>query len=204
MLYGARDNVGGKIGLNGRRHNLSTLTPEAALEAGIAYLPADRLGAAGVGSISVGDNIAMPIYEKLKGQFGLTSSVIRAHGQTLGAQAGVKPNVPDLPLSALSGGNAQKALVAKWLQTDPHLLLLDEPTQGVDVGARQQIWEALDATAEAGTAILIASTDYEQLAQICHRVLIFARGTITAELTGSELTKDSIAEHCYRSMTRMA
>lgn len=204
MLYGAREDVTGTLTLNGRRHRLAQLTPETALQAGITYLPADRLGAAGVGSLSVGDNIAMPVYEQLRGQFGLTSSAIFAHGAALGQTAGVKPNVPALPLSALSGGNAQKALVAKWLQTEPKALLLDEPTQGVDVGARQAIWEALDTTAAAGTAILIASTDYEQLAQICHRVLIFARGTIAAELSGSDLTKESIAEHCYRSMSRIA
>ena len=71
----------------------------------------------------------------------------------------------------------KRRLLAKWLQVEPRLLLLDEPTQGVDVGARQQIWDALDRTAQTGAAILIASTDYEQLAQLCHRVLVFARGT---------------------------
>ena len=82
--------------------------------------------------------------------------------------------------------------------------ILDEPTQGVDVGARQDIWDALDRTADAGAAIVISSTDYEQLAQICHRVLIFARGAIVAELTGSALSKDTIAEHCYASVSRIA
>jgi ribose transport system ATP-binding protein len=70
----------------------------------------------------------------------------------------------------------------------------------VDVGARQQIWDALDRTAQTGAAILIASTDYEQLAQLCHRVLIFSRGRVVAELSGAQLTKDGIAEHCYRSL----
>jgi ribose transport system ATP-binding protein len=80
-------------------------------------------------------------------------------------------------------------------------MLLDEPTQGVDVGARQDIWDALDRAAEGGAAILIGSTDYEQLAQLCHRVLVFARGRIVQELTGASLTKDAIAEACFRSTT---
>ncbi len=204
LLYGARKGTKGSLAIGGRTLNLATLTPELALSSGIAYLPADRLGEAGVGSLPVGDNVAMPVYETLRGTLGLTSRQINRHAGKLGHEAGVKPNVPALPLAALSGGNAQKALMAKWLQIGPRLLLLDEPTQGVDVGARQQIWDALDRTAEAGAAILVSSTDYEQLAKLCHRVLIFARGHIVAELSGSQLTKDMIAEHCYRSIPQIA
>lgn len=116
----------------------------------------------------------------------------------------MRPNRPELPLAALSGGNAQKALLAKWLQTDPRLLLLDEPTQGVDVGARQQIWEALDRVADRGAAVLVASTDYDQLAQICHRVLVFARGRVVETLDAQGLTKERIAEACFRSTAGQA
>jgi ribose transport system ATP-binding protein len=93
----------------------------------------------------------------------------------------------------LSGGNAQKVLMAKWLQTRPRLLMLDEPTQGVDVGARQRLFQALDAAAREGSAILIASTDPEQLAQLCHRVLVFSKGRIVSELTGARITKEAIS-----------
>jgi ribose transport system ATP-binding protein len=202
LVYGARKGTGGSVVLDGREISLSALTPETAIMRGMAYLPADRLGEAGIGSLSVGDNVAMPVFERLKGTFGLTEKRINAHAGKIGGTAGVKPNVPALPLSALSGGNAQKALMAKWLQTEPRLLLLDEPTQGVDVGARQQIWDALDRTSATGAAILVASTDYEQLAQLCHRVLIFSRGHVVAELTGAQLTKDDIAERCYRSLAQ--
>lgn len=200
LVYGARKGTRGYLNVAGSKLDLEHFSPEKALSLQIAYLPADRLGEAGVGTLSVGDNVAMPVYEKLRNTFGLTDHHIEVHAEKIDGEAGVKPNVPALPLAALSGGNAQKALMAKWLQTAPRLLLLDEPTQGVDVGARQQIWDALDRTAESGAAILVASTDYEQLAQICHRVLIFSQGGIIAELTGSTLTKDTIAEHCYRSV----
>ncbi len=203
-LYGALDGPGGKLSLSGRTLPLSRLTPIEALERGIVYLPADRLGAAGVGSLSVGDNMAMPIYEKLRSKLGLTDRQVHTHAAQLGATAQVKPNQPGLPLEALSGGNAQKVVLAKWLQTDPKLVLLDEPTQGVDVGARQAIWDRLDEAADRGAGVLVASSDYDQLAAICHRVLIFARGQIVAELSGNTLTKDAIAEHCYRSMSRIA
>lgn len=204
LMYGARESLGGRIEIDGSSKPLQSITPEMALGWGMAYLPADRLGAAGVGSLPVGDNTALPVFERLRNSFGLTSAAIERHAFGLGAGAGVKPNVPALPLSALSGGNAQKALMAKWLQTEPRLLLLDEPTQGVDVGARQQLWDALDKATADGACIVVGSTDYDQLAQICHRVLIFARGQIVAELTGSDLTKEIIAEHCYRSTPVLA
>ncbi|MGI9498840.1 MAG: ATP-binding cassette domain-containing protein, partial [Geminicoccaceae bacterium] len=203
LLYGAREGIGGRIEIDGTTRLLNRMTPEKALAWDIVYLPADRMGEAGIGSLSIGDNIAMPVLETLHSGLGLTDAVIEAHAEKLGGEAGVRPNLPSLPLAALSGGNAQKALMAKWLQLAPKLLLLDEPTQGVDVGARQQLWEALEETAEKGTAILVGSTDYEQLARICHRVLIFARGQVVAELAGAELSKEAIAEHCYRSMTEL-
>ncbi|MEM9048841.1 MAG: sugar ABC transporter ATP-binding protein [Pseudomonadota bacterium] len=201
LIYGARRAREGQLKLRRRRLVLSRITPSQALSHGIVYLPADRLGEAGIGSLPVGENIALPVLARLRRRLGLMERDVTDHARRLGKTAGVKPNAPELPLSALSGGNAQKALVAKWLQVEPLLLLLDEPTQGVDVGARQDIWDALDRAAAGGSAILIGSTDYEQLAQICHRVIILARGRVVAELRGGALTKETIAEHCFRSVT---
>lgn len=204
MLYGSQKDVSGRVLVDAQEIDLKKLNPEQALQAGIAYLPADRLGEAGIGSLSVALNVSQPVLEQLEGPYGLTENQIIKYAKAIGTISGVKPNVPQMPLAALSGGNAQKALMAKWLQIQPKVLLLDEPTQGVDVGARQQIWDALDATAANGTGIVIASTDYEQLATVCHRVLIFSQGQIVAELSGANLTKDLIAEHCYRSQTESA
>ncbi|MFK7891187.1 MAG: sugar ABC transporter ATP-binding protein [Granulosicoccus sp.] len=204
MLYGAHASVSGQLMVDEQTFTMHSMKPRRALDAGIAYLPADRLGKAGVGSLSVADNICQPVLGKLRGMLGLTQKRLHEHTRTLAANAGVTPNSPALPLAALSGGNAQKVLMAKWLQIAPDVLLLDEPTQGVDVGARQQLWDALDAIAAEGTAVVIASTDYEQLANLCHRVLVFSQGQIIAELSGSNLSKNLIAEHCYRSQTRIA
>jgi len=204
LLYGAQSRVSGTVAINDRPLDLVALKPEQALQAGLVYLPANRLGEAGIGSLSVADNVCQPVLAELDGGFGLTEKRLLDHAKSIGASADVRPNVPQLPLAALSGGNAQKALMAKWLQTQPEVLLLDEPTQGVDVGARQQLWDALDATAAAGAVIVIASTDYEQLATVCHRVLIFSQGHIVAELSGVNLTKESIAERCYRSQIQNA
>jgi ribose transport system ATP-binding protein len=110
----------------------------------------------------------------------------------------VRPPDPRVKYQSLSGGNQQKAMLAKWLQTKPSLLLLHEPTQGVDVGARQQIFQLMRRAAADGAAVVCASTDYEQLAAICDRVVVFGRGRVAHELVGDQVTKERIATQCYR------
>ena len=204
-LYGAeRATAGRLIVAQEEAFNLASLDPPAALAAGVVYLPADRLGAAGVGALPVADNVLLPVLSAMRRGIGLDRALMAKTALALGQSYNVRPNAPALPLSQLSGGNQQKALIGKWLQTKPAVILLDEPTQGVDVGARQQVYAALDAASLEGAGVVVASTDFEQLAQICHRVLVFARGQIVAELTGEEVSKETIAERCYHSMTRIA
>jgi ribose transport system ATP-binding protein len=109
----------------------------------------------------------------------------------------VRPNDPSLPCSSLSGGNQQKVLMAKWLQTRPTVLMVHEPTQGVDVGAREEIFSVLRSATAEGMGVLCASSDHEQLALICDRVLIFRQGRIVAELTGEQISKERISELSY-------
>jgi ribose transport system ATP-binding protein len=109
----------------------------------------------------------------------------------------VTPPDPDRQLYTLSGGNQQKALLARWLRTAPRVLLLHEPTQGVDVGARKGIFEILRGAAADGTSIIYASTEYEDLANVCDRVLVLRRGRVAAELSGERLTHDHIVKCCY-------
>ena len=117
--------------------------------------------------------------------------------RTLGAKFEVRPNDPGLKLSALSGGNAQKVLIARWMNRSPALLLLDEPTQGVDVGTRQQIFAALRAAAAEGMSVICASSEAEQLALICDRVLVFGKGRVIREITAEDLSKEVISAACY-------
>ena len=110
------------------------------------------------------------------------------------ARHDVRPADPSVLLGELSGGNQQKALLARWIDAGPRLLLLDEPTRGVDVGARARIAATLAALARDGVATLCASSDHHELALLCHRVLVFGDGTIRSELAGAELTPARIAE----------
>jgi ribose transport system ATP-binding protein len=201
FLFGARRAATGTIKIAGVTYATGAMTPSAAIKAGVAYLPADRFGESGVGGLSVTDNGTLPILDDFTSGGLLNRLAMTAHARKMGEAFDVRPNIPDLPLEGLSGGNQQKVLLYKWLQKTPRLLLLDEPTQGVDVGARQKLLSAIGEAAKTGTSVIIASTDYEQLEQICNRVLIFARGEIISELRVPEISKDRMAEQCYRSMT---
>ena len=199
QIYGARPASSGTLRVSGGAERpLKGMTPSAALDAGIALLPSDRLGAAGVGALSVADNVSLPVLDEFR-RLLLDWPGIFNRALQLGTDYQVRPNRPEMKLASLSGGNQQKVLMAKWLQTEPKLLLLDEPTQGVDVGARQHLFAALSEATGRGISVLVASTDFEQLAQICDRVLIFARGSVVAQLEGTAITKTAIAELCVRS-----
>ena len=201
MLFGATNADAGTLVMNGETIDLSSTKPRDAIDRGIAFLPADRLGAAGVGELTITNNMTLTILPKMRSAYGLDRRAMRERAGELGTEYDVRPNAPLMKLASLSGGNQQKVLLAKWLQTNPTLLLLDEPTQGVDVGARQQVFGAIAQAAEQGSAVICASTDYEQLSQICDRVFIFARGKIVQELRGSDVTKDRIAEQTLLSLS---
>jgi ribose transport system ATP-binding protein len=205
LAFGARPARSGTIEVeDGTAIPQSKLHPKQAIEMGFALLPADRQGASGVDSLMVMDNMFLPdVTRFFRGGFMRDGAMVREARQ-LGVQYEVRPNDPKLKLAALSGGNAQKVLIARWMNRTPDLLLVDEPTQGVDVGTRQQIFAALRRAANDGMSIICASSDAEQLAEICDRVLVFAKGRICLELVGDELTKDGISAACYASMTMRA
>jgi ribose transport system ATP-binding protein len=190
----------GRMTVGKTRLDLVRLSPGAACAAGVAFMPGDRIHQAGIGSLSVTENATFLALDRLRGLFGLSPSAATRATEALIAAHDVRPPRPDAALGTLSGGNQQKVLIGKWLAQNPALLLLDEPTQGVDFGARQKILEALDGATRNGTSIICASTDYEQLAQICDRVLVFHRGKVIAELSGADLTKQAIARACFRDV----
>jgi len=197
LLYGALPARAGVLSLAGRRLDLARQTPAAALRAGLVLIPGDRPVAGGVGALPVVDNVTLPALATRFRAWALHQPALLAAAGELGARFGVVPNRPTLLLSALSGGNQQKVILAKWLQMAPVLVLLDEPTQGVDVGARQTVFRAIREAAEHGACVLCASSDAEQLAEICDRVLVLARGRISAEIVPPALGKQAIIEACY-------
>jgi ribose transport system ATP-binding protein len=197
-VFGARSAVAGRLEMDGKTFDLRGMIPSRALEAGVALVPADRQHDGSVGSLSIGDNITLPVLDRYRSPLGLNRRRMRSDARKLLEQFDVRPPDPGFRYQSLSGGNQQKAMLAKWLQTKPSLLLLHEPTQGVDVGARQQIFQLMREAAADGAAVVCMSTDYEQLAAVCDRVVVFGRGRVARELTGGDLTEEGIAEQCYR------
>ena len=197
LVYGAQRARAGLLTLGSERIELPTLTPGAAIRAGLVLIPGDRPVAGGVGSLPIVDNITLPALGSRFRPFLLRRNAMVAASRALGERFGVVPNRPGMQLASLSGGNQQKVILAKWLQLSPKLILLDEPTQGVDVGARQKVYQAIREAATTGACVLCASSDAEQLADICDRVIVLGRGRIAAELTPPGLSKHAITECCY-------
>ncbi|NDK92023.1 sugar ABC transporter ATP-binding protein [Gordonia desulfuricans] len=188
-LYGASRADGGELSVGEHTLALVSVSPIESLEAGVVYIPPDRKVEGSAPELSVADNVTLPVLSRLVRPRHLKTVAMR-----IAETCDVRPRDPSATYGSLSGGNQQKALFGKWLQLDPRLILLAEPTQGVDVGARARIFELLRATADGGAAIMVASSDYEQLAVLCDRVLVMANGDIVTELTGSDIAKRTISD----------
>lgn len=201
LLFGAQRCTSGRLESGDQTVDLTTLTPAKAMAARIALIPADRQAEGSVGSLTLTDNLTLPVLSGYFSALRLLRGRMEHDAASLMQRFDVRPPEPRLQYSALSGGNQQKALLAKWLQIRPRLLLLHEPTQGVDVGARENILSLIRESATEQSAVICASSDYEQLASVCDRVLIFARGAVVAELSGGDVTKERITERCLMSAT---
>jgi len=205
LLFGAQPAAKGEISLSGKDPVAAAeLSPNAAMKLGLALLPADRLWASGVAAYTVRENVSLPIVRNFfrggwlrqRQEHSVVADLLQAFQVT--------PPRPNHILGALSGGNQQKALLAKWLQMRPPVLILHDPTQGVDLGAKKEVFGHIENAAAAGSAVVICSSEYEDLAHLCHRVLVFRDGQIAAELAGSNLTEDHIVDHCYRQRSGIA
>lgn len=192
ILGGAQPRRAGRVAVAGRDLAMDG-GPGAAIAAGIALLPGDRAHDGGIRTLSLGENILLPAFERYWGRGSRERTVV---GRLI-ADFGVRPQRQGVLFETLSGGNQQKALLAKWLHLRPAVLVLDDPTSGVDPGARQTIFALLRDAAGEGLGILFLSTEPEQLAAMCSRVLILRDGVIARSLSGAELTHQAISRWCY-------
>ena len=199
LLVGARPATSGDVSVAGRRLDISS--PNAAVRAGIALLPADRHRLAGIPRATVRENVTLPTLTAYRRLRGIDRGRERRDAQQVIERLQVSPRDPERRLVQLSGGNQQKALLGRWLKLGPPVLVLHEPTQGIDVGSRQAIFRILEETAAEGTSILYASSEYDDLAHLCDRVLVFRRGRVVRELSGARLTHDAIVDACYEAST---
>ena len=189
-LFGAAPHRG-TIEIDGQAPDLSS--PRAALNSGIGLVARDRTEESVAFSLSVRENAFLNPAAIGRGLLSYLSPRAEAREAVeLGASVGLRPNDPDLPIEGLSGGNQQKVVVGRWLATNRRLLIAEDPTAGVDVGAKAEIYRLIAQALEKGLAVVVVSTDFEEIAHICHRALVFNRGRIIAELTGPALTTQSV------------
>jgi ribose transport system ATP-binding protein len=200
LLFGAQAGRAGTLSAQGITFDLTQMTPDRAVRNGFVLLPADRQRDGSVPGLPVGDNVMLQVLPSYKGPMGLRRRQLNKRAQGLLNEFDVRPPDPSATYEELSGGNQQKAMLAKWLQTEPKFIFLHEPTQGVDVGARAQIFSMLGDAARDGASVLCASSDYEQLAAVCDRVIVIARGRLAREIS-TDVTKERIAEQVYNSVT---
>ncbi|MBI3526263.1 MAG: ATP-binding cassette domain-containing protein [Betaproteobacteria bacterium] len=173
----------------------------AASQAGIRYLPGDRHQEGILAELSVRENFSLRSLKQdvFGGLLSRRNEAERAQ-QSIWAYTVKTPSI-ETPICALSGGNQQKLVLASVLASEPKVLLVDEPTQGVDVGARMEIYRILRETAARGAAIVVVSSDGQELAGLCDRVLIFSRGHIVKELSGSDVVEHNITTAILTSTT---
>lgn len=199
VLFGHYATRSGTVSIKGVTYDIEKLEPEKAVQnAKMALIPADRPNLGGIADLLIKENLLMQVMSRYN-SMRLNHKRMDADSHEVVEQYEVHPRDPELNFSQLSGGNQQKVLLAKWMLAEPDLLILHEPTQGVDVGARQQLYRHIEAAAKRGTAVLCCSSDYEQLEQICDRVLVLVRGRVSTELMGAEITKARITQLCYDS-----
>lgn len=167
-----------------------------AMKRGIALVPEDRLREAAFLELSIAENLSISCLSDYSRVGWISPLREKRVAQGLIASFGIRAPGSSAPLSALSGGNQQKVVLARWLQRRPEVLLLDEPTQGVDVVARNEIHEFIRTAAAAGTAVLVVSSEFDELAAVAHRAVVVSGGEIVASVNGP-LTEDTLNDVVY-------
>ena len=191
-LYGLVDHSG-TVELDGAKPDLSS--PRGAMLSGIGFVARDRVVESIAPSLSIRENAFLNPETTGRGLLSFQATKTEeARSIDLGRKVGLSPNDPTLAIEALSGGNQQKIVVGRWLDTGRRFLIAEDPTAGVDVGAKAEIYQLLYDAMAAGMGVLIVSTDFEEIANICHRALVFSRGQMVAELTGVQLSTESLIQ----------
>jgi len=189
-IIGAFPLDGGTVLVRGREVPRGNVA--AAVRAGIGMLAEDRKADGIVPNLSVRENIVLAALPRLS-RFGLVSRARQDRiVETFMRRLRIKASSPDQPVAELSGGNQQKVLLARWLATEPKVLLLDEPTRGIDVGAKAEVQALVDELARDGLAVLLISSDMEELVDGADRVVVLRDGAVVGELAGDEVSADGV------------
>jgi ribose transport system ATP-binding protein len=168
--------------------------PHAAIDTGLCYVPADRARQAVMPGGSVRENVTISDLTVFWNRIAMSRRGERAEAKRWVDRLDVRPPECEKVITELSGGNQQKVVMARWLRVTPKALVLDEPTQGVDVGSKADIHRLVDDAASSGAAVVVCSTDTDELARLATEVIVLRRGRIAARLTGDDINTTTIEQ----------
>ncbi|HTI28070.1 MAG TPA: sugar ABC transporter ATP-binding protein [Kutzneria sp.] len=199
LLFGARQAFSGSLRLGAERLDIGRLSPQRSVRERIALVPADRAVQGLSQGLTLWENITMLVEdEHYRAGIFRRGELLKLAEDAIDRFL-IRPALPHAPAGTFSGGNQQKALMAKWLIARPRLLLLHEPTQGVDVGARRDIYRFVKAAATLNQmAVLWVTTEFGELAEVCDRVIVLTQGRHTETLAGEELSEEAISAAALR------
>ncbi len=183
----------GRVTLDGQAPDLSSA--QTAMRSRIGLVARDRIGESVAPGLAIRENAFLnPSATGRRLLSVMSARREEAMAEAIGKRVGLSPNDPTLAIEALSGGNQQKVVVGRWLESGRRLLITEDPTAGVDVGAKAEIYHLLYEALASGMGVLVVSTDFEEIAAICHRAIVFSRGLPVAELSGVELSTESLIQ----------
>jgi rhamnose transport system ATP-binding protein len=190
VLFGIDRAESGQVRLGGK--HVSFASPAEALRAGIAYVPEDRHQQGLVLDFPIASNVSLPILPRLFRRFFVDRATERKLADRYAAQLHVRMTDVEQLVSTLSGGNQQKVVIAKWLATEPRILILDEPTRGIDIGAKVEVHRIISELATAGLGIILISSDLPEVLAMSDRVLVMHEGRLTAEFGRADATEERV------------
>jgi ribose transport system ATP-binding protein len=201
-FFGAETVTSGQLLLQGKPAQLAD--PAAAIARGVAYIPEDRDKDASFPDMTVRQNISAAVVPRFAKHGRLRHSAEQRSASKSIRDFRIRTAGDDALMSSLSGGNRQKVILARWMERDPTLLLLDEPTQGVDVGARADAYHIIRDAVSRGAGAILVSSDLEELADMSDRVLVLSNGRITAEVPRHEVTRHRLTEMVFLARKEIA
>jgi len=190
VVFGFTPADAGEIRLGGRPVTIGT--PARAVELGIAYVPEDRRRHGIIPDLTIAANASLAILRRVSTFGWLDFARERRLADTFVRRLGIKAGSVDAPVSELSGGNQQKVALARWLATEPRVLILDEPTQGVDVGAKAEIHRLMGELARQGLAIVMISSELPEILGMSDRIAVMHGGTVVGVLERGEATQEKV------------
>jgi len=192
MVFGAEKKTSGQFFFKGKEINPQT--PKEAIKIGIGLVPEDRKAKGALLGLSIQENINMPIYHRTARFAMIDYKRAKKTAQQYREEISIKTPSLEQKVKNLSGGNQQKVILAKWLAAESELLIFDEPTRGIDVGAKQEIYTLINELVEQGKAVLMISSEMEELMGMSDRIIILAEGCVSGEIAKPEFNQETIMQ----------